>query len=138
MADLQQARAVVEAQENAVEVPIFKPDGEPYLAEDGKSQCTISVLGSESKRYREAENRILHRMLKSQRRKRSADDIRNDQIEKAAAVTTRLFGWTDGDRALDASNPEDVRSLLSFDHILSQVEAGIVGHADFFRSSSSS
>lgn len=134
MADLRQAQEQVEAQENPVEVPIYKPNGEPYEAPDG-TQCTISVLGSESKQARRADDINARRILRAQRRKLEPDDIRRNQLEKATALVTGFHGWEEDGQPLEFSK-DNVRKLLAYDHILDQVQTGIDAHADFFTTAS--
>lgn len=134
MADLQQAREQVEAQEQPVAVPIYQPNGEPYEAPDG-SQCTISVLGSESEKARRADEINARRILRAQRRRLEPEDIRRNQLEKAAALVVDFHGWEENGQPLEFSK-DSVRKLLAFDHILDQVQAGIDGHADFFTTAS--
>lgn len=134
MADLQQAQEQIEAQETPVAIPIFKPNGEPYEAPDG-TQCTISVLGSESKKARQADDINARRILQAQRRRLEPADIRRNQLEKAAALVTDFHGWEENGAPLEF-NKDNVRKLLAFDHILDQVQRGINAHADFFTTAS--
>lgn len=136
MANLQQIKEQVEAQEQPVEIPIFQPNDEPYLAPDGGT-CTISVLGSESKKYRQAEDVTLRKLIRNQRRKMTPEDVREGQVYKAAAVVTAFHGWEASTGVPLEFNRENVTGLLSVAHILAQVEAGISAHADFSRSASS-
>lgn len=134
MAELEQARQQVEAQETPVAVPIFRPDGEPYEAPDG-TQCTISVLGAESKQAQRADDINARRILRAQRRKLEPADLRRNKIEKAAALVTAFHGWEEDGQPLEF-NRDNVRKLLAFEHILDQVETGINAHADFFSNAS--
>jgi len=133
MANLNEIKQMVAREDEGVAIPIYQKDGDPYLGADGE-QATITVVGSESKRYRDAKHAQYRRMSKRVRSGRSdinPEDIERDAIELAAAAVTGFSGWEDGTKPLPYT-PENVRLLLSFDHIFEQVQAGVQRHASFF------
>lgn len=139
MADITQVEQNVAQQDTPVEVTVYQPNGEPYLAPgstpEAPKHCTITVVGSESKRYRQAEHAIQRRNLRSRKPTIDPADLRRNRIDQAAAAVTAWFGW-EKNGAEWPCEFENVQELLKHDHILRQVEAAIAGHADFFKSNS--
>lgn len=132
--DLQQE---VAKDEEIVDIPIFAKNGEPYLAKDG-TPCTIGVVGSESKAYRQAEDAQSRKNLRTTRRTTPAD-LRENRISLNAACVRRWHGWEDEQDAEIPCTPDNVKMLLSAaEHVLDQVTQGITGHASFFVTPSSS
>lgn len=132
--DITQLNAEVAKDETGVTIEISKKDGTPYLAADG-TPCTITVLGSESKRYRDARDLTQRRALHKRRVKLEPADIMRNRIELAAAAITDWHGWEIGGKEA-ACTPEHIQTLLKVYHILEQVEEGIESHADFFAAQS--
>lgn len=132
MADINEIDAQVAQDEEVVDIPIYQKNGEPYLAKDG-SQSTIGVTGEDAKRYVTMQGTIQRRMIR-QRRTPDDSDVQRNRVDQAAAGVGRWHGWEAGDQPFPYS-PDNVKALLSKAHILKQVEAGIAGHADFFKSS---
>jgi hypothetical protein len=130
VADINRIKDEIAQDEVAQAVPINQKNGEPYLAPDG-SPCTVSVLGSDAKRVQAARDTIQRRMLRARRVKLDPADLRANRIDLAAAAVTGWYGWTAGDVEFPCT-PENIRALLSSEHVLEQVETGITGHADFF------
>jgi putative IMPACT (imprinted ancient) family translation regulator len=136
MADISAAVQNAELSEQEATGTIYQPGGDAYLAPDGKTECTITVLGKESTLYRRADDAITRRALRSGRAL-TPEELRQNRIDRAAAVVTRWYGWEmDGQPA--ECERDNVRKLLRVQHILEQVEALIEGHAAFFRKSSGS
>lgn len=128
--DIGKLDAVIALDEQEVEVTIYQKNGEPYLAPDGKTPCTITVVGEESQRVMDADTATQRRMLHQRSQRLQPADILYNRIFRASAAVTRWFGWTMG--ADEAScTPENVRKLLRVPHILAQVEAAVTGHSDF-------
>lgn len=135
--DIKKLQAEAAKDENAVTIPINQKGGEPYVSEIDGSQSTVSVLGSESKKYRAARDAISRKVLRRTGRRLEPADILQNRIDLAASVITDWHGWeVDGKPA--PCTPENVRAFLAIDHILEQVETGINEHADFFANSSKS
>lgn len=128
--DIGKMEAVIALDEQEVDVPIYQKNGEPYLAPDGKTPCTITVVGEESKRVMDADTATQRRMLHQRSQRLQPADILYNRIFRASAAVTRWFGWTIGETLAECT-PENVRKLLRAPHILSQVEAAVSGHADF-------
>jgi hypothetical protein len=134
--DIKLLQAQVAQDDTPVTIPIYQKDGDPYLAADG-TPATIDVVGNESKKYRLARLAVQKQMLRSRRTRVEPEDLQRNRIALAAAAVTGWHGWEADGKALEAS-PENVRALLSVEHILDQVEAGVSLHADFFKQNSSS
>ena len=114
-------------------IPIQDKVGDYYLGPDGKP-ATITVVGSESKRYKDAKHAQYRRMSKRVRSGRSEptpEELERDAVELAAAAVIGFDGWESDGKPLPFT-PENVKALLAYDHILEQVQAGIVRHASFF------
>jgi hypothetical protein len=136
MADFRTAQQSVQQDENVVDIPIFQKNGDPYLAADGTTQCTVGVVGAESRAARHAERTARQRyvrMLQTGGVVATTDDEEQEsvEIEKTAACVVRWFGWTDGDSEYPCT-PDNVRQLLAVPHIHTQVAAGVAKHAGFF------
>lgn len=134
--DLGQLQAEVAKDEQKVVIPINKKDGSPYMSSDDK-QCTITILGSESKAYRAARDASTKRALSARRTKLTPDDVMRNRKEQASAVVVDWFGWDTAGEPAACSN-ENVLAVLDVYHILEQVEDGIERHADFFAAQSGS
>lgn len=138
MARLNEVQQATEQDEESATVIIYQKNGEPYRGADG-APAQMSVLGSESKAYRTARDRLTQRTIANRSQRTTPQMLRANRIELAAAVVTGWSGWED-----EAGEPlpptrENIREVLgAADHVLEQVEAGIAGHADFFENSSRS
>ncbi|MFH1603814.1 MAG: hypothetical protein ABIH03_07900 [Pseudomonadota bacterium] len=136
--DIKKLDAVIALDEQEVEIVIYQKDGTPYLAPDGKTPCTITVVGEESQRVRDAKRATQRRILHQRTARIGPEEIERNRIFEAAAAVTRWSGWTAGSDAPAACAQENVRELLRVPHILTQVEQGVSGHADFFKQQSGS
>lgn len=136
VANLKDIRKAVEQQDELVDIPIYQPNGEPYLARDG-SQSTIGVYGAESKYFKAAQAAQSKKIQQSRKRSFTFAEQEQAKRELAAAVTGRWHGWEDGKVDLPCT-PENAAVLYEVDHILAQVEVGIYRHSDFFSSASAS
>lgn len=134
--DVSQLDAVIAQDEEGSVIPINQKNGEPYMGADG-SPSTITVVGSESKRYRQAKDAIQRRNLRSRASKVEPADLLRNRIELAAAAVIAWNGWEEEGKPYPCT-PENVKRLFRADHIFEQVEMGIFAHADFFGKSSAS
>lgn len=125
--------AVIAQDEEKAVVTIFQKNGDAYLAPDG-SECTVTLLGMESKRVKAALDKNTRALLQAKRQKREPKDVLAARIRVVIAAMTGWHGWVLDDAATETAqlNDANVRLLVRADHILDQVEAGIAGHADFF------
>jgi hypothetical protein len=135
--NLEQIEVEVAKDEEGAVVPIMRKNGEPYKSDIDGSESTITVVGSESKRYRNADDAAQRRRLRSRKSRLDPADFRREREEIAVACIIDWHGWESDGKALPCT-PENVRKLLRYDHILAQVEGGIATHADFFANSSAS
>jgi hypothetical protein len=128
--DVSKLDAVIAQDEEGSVIPINQKNGDPYLGADG-SPSTITVLGSESKRYRQTKDSIQRRSMRSRSVKMEPADLLKNRIDLAAASVIDWSGWEDGTKPYPCT-PENAKVLFRADHILEQVEMGIFAHADFF------
>jgi hypothetical protein len=125
-----QIRDVVEKQiakdEEGLVVPIYQRTGKPYVGKDGK-QSTLTMLGSESKRYRKALDEYYKSVAESPTEVSDQDLV----IGKVAVGCIGWSGWEDGDKDLPCTF-ENVSALLSLGHVLVQAQNGLMRSKDFF------
>lgn len=131
--DINSIEAEIAQDENIVDIPIYQKNGEQYTAKDG-TPSTIGIVGSDSKSVKAARNTVQRRMLRLGRKAEPADLLKNRLII-AKAAGRRWTGWELGDTPAPYSE-DNLAKLLTAEHILAQVEAGIDGHADFFSAAS--
>jgi len=123
-----------EQDEEGAAVPIFQRGGDPYLAADG-TPATITVLGSESKKYKAGKRAATKKMLRSYGSHVEPEDVERNAISLAAAAVIDWHGWEANGQPVPCT-PENVKVLLSRDHILTQVQLGIDRHSSFFAKAS--
>lgn len=128
--DLKGLDKIVAQADEPVTVTIYKPNGDPYTASDG-SESTVTVVGSESKKYKAAQRRITDRVLHKRRSKMKAEEVEENSILLVASAVIDWHGWEDGDQPAPCT-PDNVKALLRVGHIREQVDEAIRGHADFF------
>lgn len=130
MADIKEVEQQIANDEEGAVVPIFQKNGDPYLAADG-SQASVTVVGSESKRYRLARDNATRKMMRRRMSKLEPDDLRKLRVEQASAGVIAWHGWEKDGKPFPCE-PASVELLCRADHILEQIEEGIQKHADFF------
>jgi hypothetical protein len=119
-------KTAVARSEDAAIIPLLDETGEPYLASDD-SPVTVSVVGSESKRIRDARDKL------------DPADLRTNRIELATAGVIAWHGIEAEDGSAIECTPANVREFLgAAEHVLTQVEDGIARHARFFAPPSAS
>ena len=131
----QQLAEVIAEDEQPAVVTIYQPDGEPYRAADG-SEATMSLLGSESKKVRQAQDRALRRLIRQRSRgQNEVEEARQNRIEVATAALVAWHGWEIGGKPA-VLTAENAAKVFRVQHILQQVEEVVSGHARFFKSNS--
>ena len=130
MADINAIQTEIAQDEVAHAISIMKKDGSPYLARDGKTPCTIDVLGSDAHPVKLARDSATRRLLRGRRIKMEPADLRANRVAIAVSAITGWSGWDAGDTGFPFT-PENAILMLGADHILEQVEAGITDHSDF-------
>ncbi|HAM54695.1 MAG TPA: hypothetical protein DCQ64_04520 [Candidatus Rokubacteria bacterium] len=130
MADMNDVAAAIAEDEHPVVIKILRKDEEPYVGQDGQPS-TISVLGDESKAVRLARDAATRRFLRRGNKKPSPEELLESRIAQAAAGVVAWSGWESNGAPWECT-AANVKTLLTADHILEQVEAGIRSHADFF------
>jgi len=128
--DVKDLDKLVAADEEGVTITIYQKTGAPYLAADG-TESTMTVLGSESKKYKAAQRQVTDRIVKRRRATVNVDDLERNAVFLAASAVIDWHGWESGAKTLPCT-PENVQMLLRVVHIREQVEEAIRGHSDFF------
>lgn len=129
MTTLQTVLDQIAKDDTGVAIPILQRNGKPYLAADG-SKATITVIGSESTRFRKARTAVYRKSAESPQ---DDDEINAaSRIALAASAVTGWHGWESSNGTPLLCEPKNVEVLLSVEHILAQVEAGIRRSSDFF------
>lgn len=128
--DIKTITADLAKDEQGVEITIYNKNGEEYRAADD-TPATITVTGTDAKKYRAEKHAIQREYMQSRKAKLSVEDVTKNRIRQASAGVTGWHGWESDGTALECT-PENVRALLGIEHILEQVEAGITGHSAFF------
>lgn len=130
MADINEFAQTSAQHEEIVTGPILKPNGEPFLADDG-SECTISVRSEYAKAVQDA--LVLHdrRATKRGKQVELVDLIKSRREAKCVAAIVSWHGWTANGQPWPCT-PENVRAFISDPHRLEQVEELIARHASFF------
>jgi hypothetical protein len=111
--------------------PINKSTGNPFMARDGKTPCTLTTVGADSKRVRASVERATDRMLNARRKKMTPADLHQNRISTAAAAVVQWTGWDDNGVEAECST-KNVEALLALPDVLRQVEEKVNEHADFF------
>lgn len=135
--DIKKLQELVDRENEGIEVTIYDKSGSAYKATDG-SDVTVTVVGSESKAYRDAQRRQQRKLIKRARVRGSEispEELESDAIELAASAIVKWHGWESGGKPL-AFTPENAKAILSVQHIFDQVNGAIQGHAAFFERSS--
>ena len=134
--DITQLKSAQARDEQRATFTLYQKDGDPYLAADG-APVTFAVLGNESAAYRRARLLVQRRMLQGRQRRLEPEDLQRNRVAMAASV---LVDWSglEKDGAPWPCTQDNVMQLLGIEHVLEQVESAITGHADFFKTSSSS
>jgi hypothetical protein len=131
--DIGQIQAAIAQDEEAVAVTIYNKAGDPYTGSDGKP-ATISVVGSESKRYRDARQVIQRAALRTHGKPtpdETLERIRDNNIALTAAAITAWSGWESEGQPWPCT-PENARDLMAIEHIRDQVANAIAEHATLF------
>jgi len=127
---LSDLKEIVANDETGFTFPLLDPNGEPYGAEG--APITFTVLGTQSKARRKAEDAEARRLLRAGRSQLEPDDIRVRRINLAASCVIAFAGWEDETGAPLAFSSHNVRELLGADErILGQVETAIERHSSF-------
>lgn len=127
--------AVAQDEEGAV-VTINDPDGNPYTAADG-SDVTMTVLGSQSKARRKAEDAAAQSLARAGRSAFEPDAMRARRLNLVAACVTGWSGWEDEAGQPIPFSRENIKAVFAVDdRILTQVEAAIERHGFFLAKNS--
>lgn len=131
-------KAIREQADEGSEIVIYDLAGDAYKASDG-SDATFTLLGSESKKYRDAKLAHQRRLIKRARaggREMTPEELDLATLKQAASAFLGWHGWED-DRGADHPCEEKyILKVISYGHILEQAQAGIQGHAVFFTNDS--
>ena len=135
--DILELKKERDAEEVGVELPIFQKDGDPYLDKKGE-QCTISVVGSDSKQVTGQHRRQQQKRLNRGAKKLTQMELEKAQMDSAVAGVTGWSGW-DAEGEPAECSPDNVRLMfINAPWIQRQVEEGISSHSDFIDKPSTS
>lgn len=130
--DISKIKDEVAKDEEGATVTVYQKNGDPYLAADGTTPCTFTVVGDESKRVRQAKDRQTKRVLRDRQREIEPGDLRTNRIELAAAGLIDWSGWESDGQPVPCTADNAKTLLGSADHLLEQAEEAIRRHARFF------
>lgn len=137
MFDLNTEKGKVEREDGGIVVHINDERGEPMYFGDERQPVTVKVVGTYSKRYRDAE-----RARVDKRFKRPSgidpDVIRKEALELTAECVLEWSGFFDGGKPLDCTRANVVRVLDAVPWVRHQVEVAMDDHAGFSRAVSAS
>lgn len=134
--ELKKMDEVMAQDEQPVTVTIFQKDGEPYRAADG-SEATMSFLGNESKKVRQAKANNQRKFIRALRSGRDGELDNSERVSVVFAALTGWHGWENGGTPAEVTL-ENVKTVCEPEHILEQAERAIRAHADFFKANSRS
>ncbi len=126
------------AEEGAV-LELKDPHGEPVLKPDG-SPVTITLAGSDSKRFKKARNAIGDRYLKKASPRKAAiaettEESLNDWAFQLAAATISWDGVVVEGAELECTPANAKRVYLDYDWVREQVDAFVGERRNFWKSS---
>jgi hypothetical protein len=128
--DIARIDEIIAQDDELAVIPIYQKNGDPYLASDDKTPCTISVYGPESKAAKKAKRVEWRKLSKRAGQTVEVEEYDASRLEKAAALVADWSGWESNGQPAECT-PQNVKALLAAEHILAQVEAGIARHAAF-------
>lgn len=131
MADVSKIEEIQQDADNAVTIPIFL-NGEPLLSDIDGKQCTWSVLGQESKAWRDAERKWT-RMQRTGAY--DPDSEAKRMIFLVASVSTGWTGFEENKKPL-APTIENYSKWLKVRDVFYQVFNATAQHALFFKKGS--
>lgn len=146
IAKLEQARR---DHETPARLEILDADGEPYAVAEGEEPPHIMILGMDSESVREATRLVFSRLAAEAQASGVEDEDalegivlreyltrKSERITKAVAGCVGWGGFYEDGEDMEFTE-ENLRRVLSFDHILGQVERGMRAHKDFLNGPSS-
>jgi hypothetical protein len=133
MFDLGAEKAKAAREDEGIVVQINDERGEPMTYGEGLA-VTVKVVGTYSKRYRDAERMRVDKRWKS--RGVDPDVIRREALELTAECVLEWAGFFDGGKPLDCSRANVVRVLDAVPWVRQQIEVAMEDHAGFSRAPS--
>lgn len=121
-------------EEQAVVVTICDKLSEPYKAADG-TDCTISVVGSDSTRFKEQE-KANKKWAKHLGRMPTDEETNRLAVKQIATCCVAWHGFEKDGKPWEFSTDNVAKLLTDFDHILDQVTGAVFRHKRFFTSNS--
>ena len=133
MFDLSAEKSKVEREDEGIVVTINDERGETMHFGDGQP-VTVRVVGTYSKKYRDAERLRVDRRFK--RGGVDPDVIRKEALELTAECVLEWSGFFDAGKPLDCTRANVVRVLDAVPWVRQQVEVAMEDHAGFSRAPS--
>lgn len=133
--DLTATGQVIEQEEAGRVVHVYDVTGEPMY--HGEDPVTVTVVGTYSKRYRDALEVKRDKRLVSARGKPDADSIREDALDVTATCVIGWHGFFDDGEPMLCNKGNVLRVLKAAPWVREQIEQAMEDHAGFSASSSS-
>ncbi len=128
---IDQLKEAVAQDEVGAVIVIEDPNGVPYTAADG-SEVTMTVVGSQSRARRKAEDAAVQVLQRSGRAGLHPDAARARRLNLVASCVIDMHGWEDEAGQPIPFNAANVKAIFAADdRITAQVESAIERH-DFF------
>jgi hypothetical protein len=128
------------AAEDGAVLELKDPAGEPILKDDG-SPVTITLAGTESKKWKKARNAVGDRYLKNANPRNSSpvrtmDEALSDQAFQLASVTLAWDGVIVDGQELPCTHDNAKKIYLQYDWVREQVDLFVGERRNFWKASS--
>lgn len=135
--DLSSVDQIAEAEDQGTIVHIHDVEERPMFYRDANGQekpVTITVTGTQSRRYRSVEASIRRRKLKS--RSLTGEALHADNIDRAAACTIAWEGILDHGQPVECNRQNAARLYKAAPWVLDQIAEAMNDHSRFFSNAS--
>ncbi len=113
---------------------LVKPDGTPFLQADGKTPCTITLLGKDSDEYVKQDNKAGNlRLSQGARLKLTQEGLDATAIKNLAAVTVAWSGIVMDGADLECTPANAADFYRRVPMVREQVEKFVEDRANFFK-----
>lgn len=114
------------------------PAGEPLFKDDGSTPVTIKLAGSDSKRWRKAEDTVGDKRLKAAKSGgvKSMEELRDQNAFLLASVTLSWDGIVVHDKELECNLENAKRLYLDYAWVREQVDSFVGDRRNFLTASS--
>lgn len=113
---------------------LTKPDGTPFLQADGKTPCTITLLGQDSDEYVKQDNKSGNlRLAQGARLKLTQEGLDAAQLKNLVAVTVAWDGIVMGGETLECTPTNVFDFYTRVPLVREQVQKFVEDRANFFK-----